>query len=270
MRTLENIFNDEWCDLLFNGKNQRYGAYEIRITDGKRNLIAIFVTLSLVITAILVSGLNKKEVLIKIPEILNKRPVELSEINVHVEPVINKPQQTIKPVQPKPPQIKFTAMVITTNEDVSELTSVPTIDSLSDPSLAIGTYTDLNGDPNAVAAHPEEIVETVSQPDNSIIEIAQVMPQFPGGNDALFKYLKRHLVYPSIASDNRVEGTVFIQFVINNLGQVTNVEVLRGFDESCENAALRVIRSMPNWLPGKQNGTAVNVRMTIPVKFRIE
>jgi protein TonB len=96
------------------------------------------------------------------------------------------------------------------------------------------------------------------------------MPQFPGGDKELMAYISRSLKYPPIATENGIEGRVAIRFVVSNKGDVTNVEILKGLDPSCDKEAMRVIRSMPRWIPGMQNGRKVAVYYTLPISYRLQ
>ena len=93
------------------------------------------------------------------------------------------------------------------------------------------------------------------------------MPSFPGGMQALNKYLKDNLRYPTIAAENGVSGRVVLRFVVSKSGKIENVEVLGPVDRALDEEAVRVVKSMPAWVPGKQNGNAVAVYYTLPVPF---
>ena len=96
------------------------------------------------------------------------------------------------------------------------------------------------------------------------------MPEFPGGQQALFDYLKATVQYPTIAKENGIQGTSLVQFVVNKDGSISDVIILRSAeDPSLDREALRVIRSMPNWVPGKQRGELVRVKYTVPVRFNL-
>lgn len=100
--------------------------------------------------------------------------------------------------------------------------------------------------------------------------VVDEMPAFPGGQEALFKYLTDNVIYPQIAKENGIEGRVICTFVIEPDGRITNVEVVRsGGDPSLDKEAVRVVKAMPKWRPGKQRGQAVRVKFTIPVKFSL-
>ena len=108
--------------------------------------------------------------------------------------------------------------------------------------------------------------------DDKIYNIAVIEqpPTYPGGESALFKYLGNNIKYPAIARENGIEGTVYVEFVITKDGSVTNVVAKRKVDGGCTEEALRVIKKMPNWAPGIQEGKPVNVKYTLPIKFKLE
>lgn len=103
-----------------------------------------------------------------------------------------------------------------------------------------------------------------------VFAIAEEMPQFPGGDMALYNYIKDNVDYPSISKENGIEGKVYVYFVIGSDGAVTNVKIARGVDPSLDAEALRVIRSLPNWVPGKQRGENVAVSYNVPINFALQ
>jgi protein TonB len=106
--------------------------------------------------------------------------------------------------------------------------------------------------------------------EEEILLIAEEMPMFPGGNRALLSYLSGNVKYPLIAQENGIQGKVFIQFVVDEQGSISEVQVLRGVDVALDNEALRVVRQMPKWKPGRQGGKAVKVRYTVPISFKLK
>jgi len=96
------------------------------------------------------------------------------------------------------------------------------------------------------------------------------MPQFPGGDAELMKFIKENLKCPKSMSDNCIEGQVIVRFVVSEDGSVKDVQVLRSLDTDCDKEAVRLVESMPKWIPGKQNGKPVDVYYTLPVRFKLE
>ncbi|HBG71626.1 MAG: hypothetical protein A2W93_08285 [Bacteroidetes bacterium GWF2_43_63] len=102
---------------------------------------------------------------------------------------------------------------------------------------------------------------------NKIFTIVEDSPEFPGGQDALMTYLMNNIKYPHEAMEASIQGTVYVTFVIETDGAVSNVKVLRGIGGACDEEAVRVVKGMPNWTPGKQRGKAVRVQFNLPIRF---
>ncbi|MFW5774596.1 MAG: energy transducer TonB [Tangfeifania sp.] len=105
--------------------------------------------------------------------------------------------------------------------------------------------------------------------DEDIFFVVEDMPEFPGGKDALKTYISENVKYPEEAQKNDIEGKVFVIFIISKNGKVKNAKVVRGVDSSLDKEALRVIKSMPDWTPGKQRGKQVDVKFTLPINFSL-
>ena len=114
---------------------------------------------------------------------------------------------------------------------------------------------------------PKPKVEEVTE---EIFVVVEEQPEFPGGNTAMMKFLSDNIKYPVIAQENGIQGRVITNFVVEKDGSITDVQVVRGVDPSLDKEAIRVIQSMPKWKPGKQRGSAVRVRFTLPVVFRLQ
>ena len=115
----------------------------------------------------------------------------------------------------------------------------------------------------------EEVAQPIVQPAPTV-DIAEVMPVFEGGTKALYKFLRKTLRYPKVAQQTGQEGTVLVRFIIDVTGVVTGVEVIRSVGGVLDKEASRVIGLMPNWKPGMQHGSPVNVRMVLPIKFELD
>ncbi len=118
----------------------------------------------------------------------------------------------------------------------------------------------------------QEVVVEEEEPEesNEVFLIVEQMPVFPGGDEALRKYLAQSVKYPVIAQENGIQGRVFVSFVVNQKGEVTNVRVARPFDPNLDKEAVRVVQSMPKWQPGMQRGKAVKVSYTVPINFVLQ
>ena len=105
--------------------------------------------------------------------------------------------------------------------------------------------------------------------ENKVFDVVEQMPSFPGGNAALMKYLNENIKYPVVAQENGVSGRVVVSFVVERDGSITDVNVERSVDPSLDRESVRVVKAMPRWIPGKQNGSAVRVKFRVPVTFRL-
>lgn len=185
-----------------------------------------------------------------------------SEVKIYEDPTntllaeeeieIQQTQQEITP--PPPPEVPDVVEVINVVEDDVLVESVEINTEDNNEQIVIQA-------PIAAAVEEEETV---------IFVVAETMPSFPGGDQALFKFLSENVKYPVIAQENNIQGRVICQFVVNRDGSIVDVEVVRSVDPSLDREAIRVIKSMPNWTPGKQRGKTVRVKFTLPVNFRLQ
>ena len=167
-------------------------------------------------------------------------------------------QQTSQetPPQPPPPAVQEVEVLNVVEDDVE----VETIE--------INTEDDK--DVEVVIAPPVE-APVEEEEEEVIFMVVESMPEFPGGQQALFKYLAANVSYPVIAQENGIQGRVICQFVVNKDGSIVDVVAVRSSGEpSLDKEAIRVIKSMPKWKPGKQRGKPVRVKYTVPVNFRLQ
>ena len=113
------------------------------------------------------------------------------------------------------------------------------------------------------------VVEEASD-EGEIFQVVEQMPEFPGGMQALMTYLSKNIKYPSVAQDNGIQGRVLVSFVVNKDGSIVDPEVIKSVDAALDKEAMRVIKAMPKWNPGKQRGKPVRVKYTVPVLFRLQ
>ena len=167
-------------------------------------------------------------------------------------------QQTTQetPPPPPPPAVQEVEVLNVVEDDVET------------ESIEINTEDDK--DVEVVIAPPVE-APVEEEEEEVIFMVVETMPEFPGGQQALFKYLGENVKYPVIAQENGIQGRVICQFVVNKDGSIVDVVVVRSSGEpSLDKEALRVINSMPKWKPGKQRGKPVRVKYTVPVNFRLQ
>ncbi len=167
-------------------------------------------------------------------------------------------QQTSQETTPPPPPPPV--------QEVEVLNVVE--DDVETKEIEINTEDDKNTE--VIIQAPVEVQEEEEE-EEVVFVVVEKMPEFPGGQQALFKYLSENVKYPVIAQENGIQGRVICQFVVNKDGKIVDVEVVRsGGDPSLDKEAVRVIKSMPNWKPGQQRGKPVRVKYTVPVNFRLQ
>jgi periplasmic protein TonB len=247
-----------WDDVVFENRNKMYGAYTIRqsyhsnLSRGTAAAFAFFAVMFFGSQAILNLG-NHASFIPKPPTgiILDPPPQIISEVK------IEKP--TLKP----PPAIRDLPPRVVTQE-------VPDI-PIVDPAPSVPVSNDV-GNVNGLPSVGENTIGTnvpVVIEQTPTVDIAEVMPEFEGGLKALYKFLNKNLRYPSIAQRTGLEGTVYVRFVVDTEGSVTNIEVMRGVSGILDKEASRVISLLPKWKPGMQHNRPVNVRMMMPIKFEL-
>lgn len=279
-----DLSSQEWIDLVFEGKNKEYGAYDLRKNSAKRhNMSMLVILIVLLIVALL--GLLANTVLngaeARPEDQIEQTLIDYSaEEEQQDEEQPEEEQQRFEEQQPEalPEEIlntvKSTELQITKDEEVTE--DIKSQDDLKDTDTAVGT-TDFDkgtDDLNVVREHKEEVIVEEKKPepveDNRVFDVVEQKPQFPGGEAALLKYVADHIHYPAMAQENNVQGRVVVQFVVTKTGSVGEVKVVRGKDPDLDKEAVRVVKSLPKFVPGKMNGHAVNVWYTLPIQFKLQ
>jgi len=280
-----DLYDPKWVEMVFAGKNKEYGAYQLRKGTSGRNIKSLLI---LVIAAALVGGFLAWKVIEQKQaeeQQAYMEAMELAKLQKQAEKEQKKKQEPIKPKVEMKKEIpvaretqKFTAPVIKKDDLVKEENQVKQMDQL-DAKVAVGTK-DEEGTKDrtveavrsdiAVAAPPPPPAAPKPEVSNKVFDVVEEMPSFPGGNGALMSYLSSNIKYPVVAQENGVQGRVIVAFVVERDGSISDVKVARSVDPSLDREAQRVVKSMPKWKPGKQNGSAVRVKYTVPVVFRLQ
>jgi protein TonB len=275
-----DLYDPKWVDMVFDGKNQAYGAYRLRKGTSGRNIKALII---LVIAAALVGGFLAWKVIEQKQAEQQQAYMDAMQLaKLQKEAKKSEKKEVIKPkVEPKKEipvarqTQKFTAPVIKKDELVKEENQVKQMDKLDDK-VAVGTENHEGTKDRNVEAVRNDIAVNTPPPapkeevTNKVFDVVEVMPSFPGGQGALMSYLNSHTKYPVVAQENGVQGRVTVSFVVERDGSITDVHVVRSVDPSLDREAARVVSSMPNWQPGKQNGSAVRVKFNVPVQFKLQ
>ena len=274
-----DLISNEWTDLVFEGRNQSYGAYKLRKTTGKRNLWALIIVA--LAAVLLYLGLQLQRMAEANKKVENTQAVALAKLNTEKkkeakvekkEIIRQEPEKVVEQVKSS---VKFTAPVIKKDEEVKEEDEIK-LDEVQKSDKAVGAFTVEGNDEvgGAVLKAKEDIA--APEPPKHVVEetkiftVVEQMPMFPGGDPALMGYLRDNIHYPTVAAENGVQGRVVVGFVVERDGSITDVNILRSVDPSLDREAMRVVKSMPRWTPGKQNGSAVRVKYQVPVTFRLQ
>ena len=278
-----DLYDPKWVEMVFAGKNKEYGAYQLRKGTSGRNIKALLI---LVIAAALVGGFLAWKVIEQKQAEEQQAYMEAMEL-AKLQQQAKKEEKKKEPVKPKiepKKEIpvaretqKFTAPVIKKDELVKEENQVKQMDKL-DEKVAVGTENKEGTKDRLAEAVRSDIAEAAPPPppapkpevSNKVFDVVEEMPHFPGGPAALQAFLSSNTKYPVVAQENGVQGRVIVSFVVERDGSITDVKVVRSVDPSLDREATRVVRSMPRWSPGKQNGSAVRVKYTVPVVFRLQ
>ena len=267
----------EWADLVFQGRNKEYGAYVLRNGTSKRNVYSILAVLLVAVLGF--SAIKLITFIQEQQELARTEAVELSAIQEKkqakkVEKVEQPEIEPEKIVEKVKSSIKFTAPVIKKDNEVREEDEIK-LDEVEKSDKAIGAFTVEGNDEvgGEVLKAKEEIApppepEKPKEEDTKVFDVVEQMPSFPGGN--VMAWLSQNLKYPVIAAENGVQGRVVVQFVVEKDGSVSDVHAVKKVDPSLDKEAERVVKSMPKWIPGKQNGSPVRVKYTLPVTFKLQ
>jgi len=272
-----DLIDNGWVDLVFEGKNQAYGAYQLRKNTGIRNLKALAVMFAafLIIAGIVYAKVSIENYIasknaaieadVELQSLAEKKEIKEEKKD---EPEVEKIE-----VERVKSSVAFTVPEIKKDEEVKEDQEMKSQDDLAETNTAIGAFTVEGNDETAEVKHVEEKIaepEPVKEEETKVFDVVEQMPSFPGGPSALMQYLNSNIKYPVVAEENGVQGRVVCTFVVEKDGSITDVRVVKSVDPSLDKEAVRVVKGMPKWIPGKQNGSAVRVKYTVPVTFRLQ
>lgn len=274
-----NLIDNNWIELVFEGKNKSYGAYRLRKNTGKRNIWSMII-LGLLILAIaggvalkgvIENAMSSRVAVDQDVELSNLAQKKEAKVERKEQPKVQMEKQEV--VEKVKSSVKFTAPVIKKDEDVKPEDELKSQDELAANKTAIGAF-DVKGNDEAegevLKAKQDIVTEQPKEEETKVFDVVEQMPSFPGGPSALFEYLSKNIKYPVVAEENGVQGRVIVTFVVERDGSITDVKVAKSVDPSLDKEATRVVKSMPHWIPGKQNGSAVRVKYTVPVTFKLQ
>lgn len=255
---IDKQFNPTFDDIVFENRNQEYGAYQIRKKYNRvvliSTLIGIFV-LSLIVIIPYIRASNQAK----------QKARDATEV---IAEMANDLQQEVAPPPPPPPPppaeqqavVKYVAPVVVDSVKVEDQTKL----MISDEQV----QTTVNKEVVEVVEQKQEEVQ--EKEEQQVFVVVEEMPEFPGGELALRTFIGKAIVYPTVAQENGIQGKVFVTFVVNKDGSVSNAKIARGVDASLDAEALRVVSTLPKWKPGKQRGVPVRVSYTVPISFKLQ
>jgi periplasmic protein TonB len=249
-----------WEDVVFENRNRAYGAYVLRKDYSKRVILGWGITMAFVAVLLYFPkfiGVDHADIIA--PLLPTGRLVEI------LPPPTIPPKDKPKIDQPRQPKQTRSSQIVVTTDHVAD--TVATNENITATSDGTGEGGAIDGyiDGNSL----EPIVEPVAPPSKTPIDIAEVMPHYDGGVEAMMKFIQKKIRVPNSFRFMTEGGTVYVRFVVRPNGNVTDVEVIRGLSKDCDKEAMRVISIMPGWIAGMQNGTSVPVRMVLPIKFMV-
>ncbi len=256
----ENNKAPAFDEIVFENRNKEYGAYTLRKKYNRNVLIALMIGIVLICISIIVPYLNTKAAEKKAKRA--ERTVEIKMEN------LDTPAEQVAPPPPPPPPPQDAAQ---------QARYVPpvVVDSVK-PEDNVQLMT---ADQAQVEVKDEEVVEAVQVVTEEVTEdvdaaepfvVVEEMPMFPGGEQALLAYIGEHTQYPEVAKENNIQGKVIVRFCVTSKGGVDKVEILKGVDPELDKEAIRVVKTLPTFKPGKQGGKPVPVWYMVPINFTLK
>ena len=280
-----DLIDPKWVDMVFANKNKAYGAYQLRKGTSSRNIKSIII---LVVAAGLVGGFLAYKVhadKVAAEKQAYMEAMELSRLQELAKKEQKKEEKKIQPkIEPKKeiPEVresqKFTAPVIKKDELVKEENQVKQMDQLK-KDVAVANVDQEGSKDRTVEAVRNDIAVNVPPPpvekkeevkqvvENKVFDIAEQMPSFKGNVN---QWLSQNLTYPAVAAENGIQGRVIVNFVVEKDGSISNVQVVRSVDPALDREAVNVVKRMPKWNPGMNNGQPARVKFTLPVTFKLQ
>lgn len=278
-----DLTSQEWRDIVFEGKNKEYGAYKLRESSPARHTKAIvWVLICLAVILILlilsVSGVFSKpeeeQIVAATTQELATFEQEAEEEEMEEEENFQLPPEPEEIIAPEEVanQQQVTNLLITEDDKIEEDKQVKNQEDVLNNEAAVGAVdiTEGTNDLNKIAIKEEVIAAPVVEDEPISIAMVEQKPEFPGGEAAMYKWLSDNIIFPAAAIEDGVQGRVIVEFVVGKDGSITNVRVVRARHQALDKEALRVVKAMPKWVPGRNNGQPVKVTYTLPVTFKLQ
>ena len=256
----EKIKAPAFNDIVFENRNKEYGAYTLRKKYNRNVIIALLIGAIIMGTAIIGPYLNTKAAESKAKKA--ERQVEIKMEN------LDQPLENVAPPPPPPPppqdvvqQSRYVPPVVVDSVKPEEAVELMTVDQAAVEVQDLEVVEE-------VAVVAEEVQEDVDAAEPFVV--VEEMPMFPGGETALLTYIMEHTQYPEVAKENNIQGKVIVRFCVTSKGGVDKVEILKGVDPELDAEAIRVVKTLPAFKPGKQGGKPVPVWYMVPINFTLK
>lgn len=278
-----DLSSREWTEIIFEGKNKDFGAYELRNQSVRRHNLAMLSVVVVIIVAFLislfVSSIERAEENITgeaEQEMVSVDTTQDEQDEPEEEPEERFEEPEVEEVLPEEVlnTVKVTEIAIVDDDQVSKEDEVKNQEELTQTETAFGS-TDFDKGTDDVTVvreiKDEVVVEEKKAPEpEKIFTAVEEQPKFPGGDAELYKWLSKNIRYPEMAAQNNIQGRVTVQFVVEKDGSVGEVKIVRGRDPDLDKEAVRVVKSLPKFIPGKMNGQNVRVWYTLPINFKLQ
>ena len=283
-----DLTSKEWRDLVFADKNKEFGAYQLRKDSDKRhNLAVLFTLIGLVIVFIGILAYSKysdykaeQEAIALQEEREKMAAAELLQQEEEPEPEPEVEEQKFEQEIPEVPEevlatVQVTQIAIVDADKVKN--EVMDMETQKEDNTARGVVTQEGSDDadkfkavteQVVVKEPAPVVE--EKKEEEIFVAVEQSAEFPGGQAALMKWLSQNIRYPEAAQQNDIQGRVIVKFVVEKDGSIGQASIVKGVDKDLDREALRVVKKMPKWQPGKNNGVAVRSYFNLPVTFKLQ
>ena len=243
-------------DIVFENRNKAYGSYEIRKKYSRTMALSMIIGIIIVVTAAIVPYIRAKNVAMV-------KARDANEVIAQMANDINQEAAAPPPPPPPPPPseqqtvVKYVAPVIVDSVKPEEATRFMTADDVVETTV----------DAEVVEVIEQIKEEVQEEAPREVFVVVEEMPSFPGGDIELLRFINDNINYPELAKENNIQGKVILRFCVTYKGTVDQVSIVRGVDPSLDQEAVRVVKMLPLWKPGKQGGKPVNVWYSLPVSF---
>ena len=264
-----DLQSPKWLEIVFAGKNKSYGAYELRNDSSNRHIKALIVVVIICIAAIFLPRVIQNMILGE------KKPGEEGPIiQTQFKPDEKPIEKPIEIPSTPPPELmvksmKLTEVNIVEDSKIQEANLLKAADALKNLEKQLSNVDNEKGksDGSGIPVNNNPNEGITGKKDETIYTNVDFLASFPGGEVALYKWIEQNLRYPTVAAEAGIHGKVMVNFVVEKDGSITNVRISQSVHESLDNEAIRLVKLMPPWLPGKKTGNAVRSYFTLPINF---